>query len=373
MKLNKIFKGTWKLGIVFACIMALGCAPLTNVASAATYEPSKAPKIKSFKSSSTDISLGDTATLEWDVQNATSVKIIGLEKSDEEVLPLSGSIEVWPMATTTYILVATGPGGTASKSVTVNIDAVGDAKIDYFRASATEVVLGDIFTLCWKTSNVKKISIIGIEKGDEDVFPLTGSLEIFPTATTTYILQAEGVNGEVVSKTLTVNVVKGVPATIKYFKASATEIKKGENVTLSWSVKDAKTIEIKGVKGNLHSNGSLNLKPEKTTTYVLKAVGTDGVSVEKSLTVTVKPLSVLQITSFTASEKVVEKGTLVTLRWTTNNATGCMIVTSDGIKLENRPANGSISITPNKTRTYKLIAFDDNQFTAEESITITVK
>jgi len=197
------------------------------------------PKINEFNVSEKNVSIGDTVILTWDVEDATSIKILGLEKEEEDKLPLSGSLEAWPMATTTYVLIATGEGGTSSSSVTVNVDKVGDVSIDSFNVSAEKVLLGDTVNLSWKTSNASMVTILGLEKEEEDQLPLCGSIEAWPMATTTYIIQATGYNGEVVSKAITVNIVDCLPAVINSFTVSSEEIYEGNTVTLEWDVTDA--------------------------------------------------------------------------------------------------------------------------------------
>ena len=63
------------------------------------------------------IQQGQTTVLTWQTSDATEIAIAGLG-----TLPPSGSRQVTPDASTTYTLVATGPGGTkgASARVTVN-------------------------------------------------------------------------------------------------------------------------------------------------------------------------------------------------------------------------------------------------------------
>lgn len=360
---NKVFRKS----LIFALILALISMPVTALA--ATNAQKVLPNIKSFTVSNQNVAIGDTVVLSWDVENATSIQILGLEKQSEDTLPLCGSLEAWPMDTTSYVLIATGCGGTVSSSVTVNVDKTGDAAVEYFTASSTKVVIGSTVVLSWKTSNVTNVEITGLEKTEEDQLPLTGSVEVWPMETTTYILQATGKNGEVVSKALTVNIVESLPAVINSFTASKSEIYAGDTVKLEWDVEDAVIVKLNGAE--VAPVGTMNVTPNESTIYTLTALGTDGV--EEAVSISVKVLVGPKITSFTASETTVTKGKLVTLSWTTENATSCAIITDDGVKLTNRPLNGKISVTPNKTRTYTLVAYNNDQVTAQQSITITVK
>jgi len=174
----RTIKTFFKCFFVLSIILLL-CQKTTR-ASAEIYEPAKKPKILSFTASSTSIEEGETVILSWNVINASRIDITGLEKQDEEELPSSGSLEVWPLETTTYILTATSTGGSTSSSITVHINSNNDLSIDLFTSSQSEITLGNTVDLLWKTSNAKSIIIIGLEKQDESL-PLSGSLEVFPT------------------------------------------------------------------------------------------------------------------------------------------------------------------------------------------------
>ena len=50
-------------------------------ATAASYAPPAAPVINYFTTSAASVEMGDTVTLSWDVQNAESIEIIGIEKN----------------------------------------------------------------------------------------------------------------------------------------------------------------------------------------------------------------------------------------------------------------------------------------------------
>jgi len=62
------------------------------------------------------IRMGQTTTLTWSTQNAASVSIMGIG-----TVTTSGSKAVSPSATTSYVLTATGTGGTTQSSVTITV------------------------------------------------------------------------------------------------------------------------------------------------------------------------------------------------------------------------------------------------------------
>ncbi|PYT15282.1 MAG: peptidoglycan-associated lipoprotein Pal [Acidobacteria bacterium] len=84
-------------------------------------EPPKPPavRIDSFTAEPRSIERGQSATLRWSVANATDISI------DQNVgaVQANGTRQVFPSDSTTYTLAATGPGGTDSRSVTVDVSS----------------------------------------------------------------------------------------------------------------------------------------------------------------------------------------------------------------------------------------------------------
>lgn len=79
--------------------------------------PPAAPVINSFSAEPSTIERGQSSTLRWSVSNATDISVdqgLGAVQS-------SGSRQVFPSNTTTYMLSVRGPGGSTSRSVTVNV------------------------------------------------------------------------------------------------------------------------------------------------------------------------------------------------------------------------------------------------------------
>lgn len=81
--------------------------------------PPARPQIISFTVEPSSIQRGNSATLRWSTQNATDLAI------DQGIgaVQASGSRQVFPSNTTTYMLTARGPGGTATASATVTVTA----------------------------------------------------------------------------------------------------------------------------------------------------------------------------------------------------------------------------------------------------------
>jgi len=75
--------------------------------------------IGSFTAEPSQIEKGQSATLRWSISNATDMQLdqgLGAVQSQ-------GSRSVFPSSTTTYTLVANGPGGSDTKTVTVSVSS----------------------------------------------------------------------------------------------------------------------------------------------------------------------------------------------------------------------------------------------------------
>jgi peptidoglycan-associated lipoprotein len=77
------------------------------------------PSIGYFTAEPTTVTVGQPSSLRWSVTEATSVKI---DNAIGEVSP-NGRRGVYPTATTTYHLTATGPGGTSEADATVTVSS----------------------------------------------------------------------------------------------------------------------------------------------------------------------------------------------------------------------------------------------------------
>lgn len=285
MKGIKLFRmvGLWLLvGVVLSLLTAGGALAASG------------PVIESFYADPGVIQSGNTVMLNWKVTNAAEIEIIGIEKGDEIELPLEGSIETWPMVTTSYVLIAHGLDGTvAAKSFTVNVGTSGTVKIDYFKVTPLVVAPKQPVLLAWRIVNGVSTRILGISpKEDEVARPVEGSLQAYPEESTVYLLEATGVKGEVASVAVAVNVTKPVLPKILTFTASKTKITKGEMIVLSWTTENAVTCTIKTSDGaelpNRPPNGKIAVTPNATKTFTLYAYNANGQETWANLEIVVK-------------------------------------------------------------------------------------
>lgn len=93
--------------------------PPAEAAPAPTAPSVLKPAINSFTAEPSTIERGQSSTLSWSISNATDMSIdhgIGAVQS-------RGQRQVFPNSTTTYTLTANGPGGSDTRSVTVEVTA----------------------------------------------------------------------------------------------------------------------------------------------------------------------------------------------------------------------------------------------------------
>lgn len=79
--------------------------------------PAAKPVINYFNAEPSTVNTGQPASLRWSVDNATNIQI---DNGIGQVSP-NGRRAVYPTATTTYTLTASGPGGDTSASATVTV------------------------------------------------------------------------------------------------------------------------------------------------------------------------------------------------------------------------------------------------------------
>ena len=104
--------------VFFAAGIALtlaGCAKKTNVAKAVPPPPPPAPSA-TLAASPNDLQAGQSTTLTWSTDNATQITLSGVG-----TVAAKGSTTIRPQSSTTYVLTATGPGGSKDASARVTV------------------------------------------------------------------------------------------------------------------------------------------------------------------------------------------------------------------------------------------------------------
>jgi hypothetical protein len=319
--------------------------------------------ISQFLANPAVITAGQSSTLTWVVQNATTVSIapgIGAVNAN------SGSIPVSPTATTTYTLTATGTAGTVTQSVTIQVGGagVGVPQILRFEGSPTSIAPGGQSTLSWATSGATTVTISGVG-------PVTpnGSTTVSPQSTTTYTLTASSADGHSVTAPVTITVAGNAVPQVVSFVANPSAISPGTSSKLCWQVTNAQSIAITGVGSNLNANDCATVSPTTTTTYTLTAVNGAG-QIQANATITVGTVQILSFTANPTTSTVA--GSPVVLSWTTANATQVVIIGGDFTPQTLQP-NGSVTINPIGNQTYTLTAYGPGGQTVSTTISVFVR
>jgi hypothetical protein len=119
-----------------------------------------APVTAALSASQSQLACGQSANLDWKTTDAADVSIANVGN-----VPASGDRSVDPKQTTTYQLVAKGPGGEAKSSATVNVNSTPTATLSLSRPEVIyhkigdKVVEQDSATLNWSASNAATVTI----------------------------------------------------------------------------------------------------------------------------------------------------------------------------------------------------------------------
>ncbi|MFZ2002074.1 MAG: OmpA family protein [Candidatus Sulfotelmatobacter sp.] len=175
-----------------------------------------APVTAQLTAQSTSIGCGQPTQLDWKSADAVAVSITNLGN-----VMASGDRTVDPTKTTSYELVAKGPGGEATQTATVNVNAQPTATLTltqpevHFHKIGDKVVQDDPTTLSWSASNASQVTItpLGSEgaKGSQTV-------EAQPKQTSTgpvnevvdYMLSASNACGGTTTKTAALHIVGSI-------------------------------------------------------------------------------------------------------------------------------------------------------------------
>lgn len=151
-------------------------------------------KIIAFTSSESKVRKGDSVTLSWQTENASSV-MLGTHGSEEfKKVRKSDKLNVSVDKTTTYTLMASplatkgGPVKVESKQLTINVPV--DPVIGRFYASRNTIRRGLDTKLTWEVYAAEQVSLNGV------VVSAFGEEIVSPIKTTKYTLEAQ--NGDVV-------------------------------------------------------------------------------------------------------------------------------------------------------------------------------
>lgn len=293
---------------------------------------------------------GSSTELSWNSSNVTTCTASNGWSGSKA---LNGTQSVSPLVTTTYTLECMGAGGAVSDSVTVTVLAAPLTPTLTLSANPLAIAVGATSSLSWTSTNVTSCTA---SEGWSGARALSGTVEVMPSATTTYQLDCTGAGGTV-SKTVTVTVSLQSPqptVTLVAVPSQVTPSVSGATTTLTWTSTNTTLCVASGGTwtGAKAVNGSQVVTPTATTTYMLECSGPGGVA---SASVTVNfSTALVPVVTLSASPIFVTPGTgsaTTTLTWTSTNATTC---TAFGGWTGSKALNGSEIVSPTATTTYQL-------------------
>ena len=254
-----------------------------TVVAAPTAQPTPAPTVTLAASPSKIVS-GATSELTWSSKNATACTAGGGWTGTKAI---SGKASVMPKSTTTVTLTCTGSAGSAHASAVITVTAAPQPPTPAvtLTATATTIPSGSSSTLKWSSKNVTSCARSG---GWTGVEAASGSLNVQPTSTTTYVLACTNSAGTAQSAAkITVNPVAPPPAPTVALKAGAASISSGGSTTLTWSSTNASACTASGGwTGAEATSGTKSVSPTAATTYTIDCTGSGG-KAQASATVTV--------------------------------------------------------------------------------------
>jgi hypothetical protein len=175
-----------------------------------------APVTAELSASQTQTTCGQSATLNWNSTDAPDTSVTNLGNVEA-----SGDRTVSPTQTTTYELVAKGPGGEVRQTATIDVDTQPVAMLEFSQPEVRYHKIGDKVveqnstTLNWLTSNADTVAIQPLG----NVNPAGNqSIEARPEQTSngpinrdvTYTLSATNACGGTVTRTATLHIVGSI-------------------------------------------------------------------------------------------------------------------------------------------------------------------
>ena len=333
----------------------------SSAVSVSVTTPTPAPTLTLNASPSTVLA-GESTTLSWNANNATTCVA---SNSWSGSRPTNGSEQSGPLsADAAYTLTCNGPGGTATRTVSVNVETPPAPNVS-FSASATTIAHGETVALSWSASNATSCVASGGWQGDRAT---SGNEQLGPlTSDTAFTLTCSG-DGGTTGKT--VNVVVDAPsAPTITFTAASTDIEHGASTTLQWSADSATGCTASGDwNGEKPTEGSQSVGPLTTNaSFSLSCTGAGGTT-SQTVGVNVAPPPAPTLL-FTAGRTSINSGESVDLSWSSDHTDSC---TATGGWSGSRATSGNTTVGPLNSDTSFMLTCEGVGGSISRSVSINV-
>ncbi len=346
-----------------------------DTSTAAVTVEGTAPVIDTFTVTPTQVIIGQTATLAWQITGADSIAIVdgaaqSLDVSGADVA--DGSLEV-PINTqlSTFTLRAINAFGDTVQTVSVTGAEV--LSVTSFTATPDTAAENAEVTLSWMVEGrpdsveLSETDSAGTRQVDlSGITNLTnGTIVVRPSEDTTYDLDVSADNpAQLDAAQVSVSILPPLP-TIVDFTASATEIAVNGSTTLSWDITGADSLALTDDAGNTYDLTGKDVGLDSidiasipaSRVFTLTATNAAG---DTTSNVSVSTGNIVSAT-ISANPTTIIENEEVTLTWTSINATSIEITGPSGTPLDlgiQPITGGSVTVFPlaTPTATYTITA-----------------
>lgn len=300
------------------------------------------------------VSYGQNVTLTWTGTNVSSCNLNGTT-----VQPIGQTSVVVNTQVDYTITCQSLTGQTVSKTVTLRPNQnSGNLPTVTVSINPTSVLVNSYATLYWTSTNANSCTING------QLVSTSGSQQIYVTNTNTaYTVTCTGYNGQQVSNTVYPGGGYNNGNMSANIYVSNSNITAGAPTTLSWNSVNAYTCSVTG--GNNYftgTSGSQTVYPTTNTTYTITCNSTTGQTISNQVTVYIGGNNGGNVTATLSANptNITYAGQMVTLNWTSSNASYCNLTANGNTLVTNQAANGYYVVYPTTGTNYVVNCYNYN-------------
>ena len=221
---------------------------------------SLSPLIKGFRVRESDYTIGSTIHLEWEVVNATSIKL-----NDTDT---SGSCEAEMMVDGAETITLTAENDYDKATRKIRLSPRPQPEIRSFSVSNSSIRSGNEVKLKWDFRNTVKATLVS-SIGEIDVTHKT-FIKVAPLNTENYRLVCYSCDDKVfVEQSLQVTVIS--PVVIRRFSVDKDVVSEADKVYLTWDVENATSIMLYPFMRDVVNVHRYEVSPSRTTEYRILA------------------------------------------------------------------------------------------------------